>query len=1213
MRLKRLELQGFKSFLDRTVLTFQPGITGVVGPNGCGKSNIVDAIQWVMGEQSAKHLRGDSMTDVIFNGSDSKAATSMAEVSLILDRQGVALAPQFAAFDKSDEIAITRRVYRDGTSEYCINKTQCRLRDIHELFMDTGVGKRAYSIIEQGQIDRMISVKPEERRGLFEEVAGITKYKAKRKEAEKKLEGTRLNLTRLQDIINELEKQIRSLKIQATRAKKYKELKEELETVDLYLMGRNAFRHSRAIETLTENKNQLVNDRSESDARYSQLEAEIVETDLKRIEQEKLVQGLGAQERDITLQIQKIESHLILLEEKKKNLQEAIERKKEEARLAQETLRDLESQRLAEEAHHEDITLALSSVQDSLKIADEKIKEWTDTKSINQRKRSEIEIKCQQNTKSKVTLESQGQNLGEKKNELQEAVSQLVLRKNDLLTQLDQQKNSLNQADLKIQETHDKVLRSEQEVTLLSSDCQKSSSDLSALEKDLYQSREAYHSQHSRLKSLEELQTNLEGYSSSARDLLNSLGEDKGSAIPLAEVISPEAQVEETIETLLGFDMNTILVKTTEEAENLTRIVNQKNLERVRLVALSELPQQSKSDGTVPSAFIPTAGFTPPGCTPLLDKVRVQEGYQAVAGYWFSKVYLANNVQELFELRKSYPDLTFVASEGQTVGHRDRSLSSGKAPSKMGVFARRREIESLASECKSLEEVLIQKTSEREGLLVQLQNQEKLHTELKDKLSVIHIEAVELRKEREKLQFEYSRFEREEQNLDRELALAEQNQSRVSDQITQLAIQLTDLAAESESLQSELTEVHAVCAKADQELELLVKASSEKRIEQSSLSERQRSSDEKLHRLELEISEEKNQVHRLQESAEIDNQEYQTKEQKSLETSEQMKGLRESWDKLLVELADVKGAFEETCTTLSEVRIQKENLQKERERLNSAIQELEINLAHEQSQLEQIKNISQERYHCEPQAIDESHSIDLEKLPLFKDGLNLEWALLLEAEKRNLLEEHLSNMREKIGRYGEVNLTAIQEFDDIQKRYDFLIEQKLDLENSIQILEDAIKKIEETTRVRFTETFEAVNKKFSEIFPILFNGGKAELTLVYQEGSTDPGVDIMAQPPGKRLQSITLLSGGEKALTAVSLVLAIFARKPSPFCLLDEVDAPLDDANVSRFNTVVKKMAEKTQFIVITHNKKTMEIAEALYGVTMQRNGISKMASVSLQ
>ncbi|MFM8269814.1 MAG: chromosome segregation protein SMC [Pseudomonadota bacterium] len=723
MRLKRLELQGFKSFLDRTVLTFQPGITGVVGPNGCGKSNIVDAIQWVMGEQSAKHLRGDSMTDVIFNGSDSKAATSMAEVSLILDRQGVALAPQFAAFDKSDEIAITRRVYRDGTSEYCINKTQCRLRDIHELFMDTGVGKRAYSIIEQGQIDRMISVKPEERRGLFEEVAGITKYKAKRKEAEKKLEGTRQNLTRLQDIINELEKQIRSLKVQATRARKYKELKNELEAVDLYLLGRNAFRHSAQIEELNQKRDSLVNERSESDASYGQFEAQIVELDIKRIDQERELQTLGNKERDVTLSLQKCESLIALLEEQKKNLQEAIDRKKQEEEQLTESLQNLDRELAAEQSNREEIRQNLESLEQTLSQYDGQIQDFNRSRQEEQRKRNQLEEKRTQLTHRKVSLEGQSANLKNRQSEVETTLQGLEQRQGELAGVLDSQRAALEGADTKIHQVNERVVLAEQEVTTIHGDCQESSSKLSGVEQNLYQLREKFHSQRSRLQSLQELQTNLEGYSSSARDLLMSVGEERGSAIPLAEVVSPEAEIEESLETLLGSDMNTILVQTTEEAERLTQLVNARGLERVRLIAISELNQAGQGEKPMIDGVIP-----------LLEKIRVSSEYQTAAQWWFGNVYMVTDVSQLFQLRKSYPHLTFITNEGQTVGHRDRSLSSGKTPTKTGVFARRREIEELGTECDKLNQELTQMNSEREALLEHLQNQEKLHLELKDKL-----------------------------------------------------------------------------------------------------------------------------------------------------------------------------------------------------------------------------------------------------------------------------------------------------------------------------------------------------------------------------------------------------------------------------------------------------------------------------------------------
>lgn len=1201
MRLKRLELQGFKSFLDRTVLTFQPGITGVVGPNGCGKSNIVDAIQWVMGEQSAKHLRGDSMTDVIFNGSDSKAATSMAEVSLILDRQGVALAPQFAAFDKSEEIAITRRVYRDGTSEYCINKTQCRLKDIHELFMDTGVGKRAYSIIEQGQIDRMISVKPEERRGLFEEVAGITKYKAKRKEAEKKLEGTRQNLLRLQDIINELEKQIRSLKVQATRARKYKELKGELESVDLYLLGRNVFRHAHKVDELSKRREELVNERSQSDAAYSQHEASITELDVQRIDQEREVQELGNRERDLTLAIQKLESQVVLLEERKKHLQEAVDRKKQEEQELGQSLEVMKSELSQEQTERDDLLQSLEQLETELNGFDASIRESNQIKQQCQHEKIKMENRKTEVVRKSLSIESQEQGLIAKQDEIQMALGRLEQKVGELNLVLDSQRASLLSADQKIEQVNERAALAEKEVATLHSDCQEMSSKLSLLEESLYRSREEFHRQRSRLQSLKELQNNLEGYSSSARDFLLALGEDKGTAIPLAEVLSPDADIEESLESLLGADMNTILVQTTEEAERLTRLITERGLERVRIVAITELVASHS-----PELFAE-------GIKSLMQKIRVEAPYEAVARWWFGNVYLAQDLTQLFSLRTQNPSYTFIAADGQTVGHRDRSLTAGKTPTRTGVFARRREIEELEMVCQNLEAELSRLTSERETLFQHLQNQEKLHSELKDKLSVIHIEAVGFRKEREKLHFELTRLEKECEGLTSEQERNRGLESEVKNQVSQLAAEKISLQEQTDQISAELLTLTQKLEKNEKDLESIGQLTNEKRVEKSGLSERRNAVEDKLHKLELEIEDKNRQWDRLVFSQKTDQAELESKASEISQIQSEAEQSHRERDSLLVKLSDVKTAFQDTCTQLTEIRLQKEALQKKREEILSEIQDLEIRVAQEQSQWEQLKSISNERYHRDPTPIDESVQIELEKLPLFTASLNVNWSLLLDEERRGLLEEHLKSMREKIARYGEVNLTAIQEFDDIQKRYDFLIEQNADLEKSIQILEDAIKKIEETTKVRFTETFEAVNKKFTEIFPILFNGGKAELTLVYQEGSQEPGVDIMAQPPGKRLQSITLLSGGEKALTAVSLVLAIFARKPSPFCLLDEVDAPLDDANVSRFNTVVKKMAEKTQFIVITHNKKTMEIAEALYGVTMQRNGISKMASVALQ
>jgi chromosome segregation protein len=1201
MRLKRLELQGFKSFMDRTVLTFDQAVTGVVGPNGCGKSNIVDAIQWVMGEQSAKHLRGDSMTDVIFNGSDSKQPMSMAEVSLVLDRQGVPLAPQFAAFDKAEEISVTRRVYRDGTGEYFINKTPCRLKDIHELFMDTGVGKRAYSIIEQGQIDRMINTKPEDRRVLFEEVAGITKYKAKRKEAEKKLEATRANMVRLQDIITELEKQIRSLKIQATRARKYKEIKTELEAVDLFLLGKNLFTHKKNIEEVAQRRDVLVNERSQSDAEFSRIDASVTELEIQRIEQEKSFQQLSTKERDLSLEIQRLENQVNILDERKKHLTLSFEASKsEEVEIARE-IELLYEQVENEQRTREEVQGQLVSLEDEVSRTQDKLEEQQAQRQRAQNRKEQLQDKRSHLANRSVTAEQQKEHAGQKENEYSQVRAELNQKLTDIVVTIETHKEALKGAEEKIENCALRAGQAEGDVKALHSECETVSARLSELEDGLYRARENFHAQKSRLDSLKELQENLEGYSPTAREILKRLDEGgEVQAIPLAEVLQPEADIEEHLETLLDLDMNTLLVRTSDEAKRLTEMVTAKELERVRILALSDMENAEATPGA------------PMGSIPLLSKIRVQQGYENAVQWWLGKAFLCNDTTQLFDLRQQYPAWTFLTRDSKTIAHEDRSITTGKLPTQMGVFARRREIEELGVHCQGLEEDLTRITTERENTLQHLQAQERLHSELKDKLSSLHIESVEYRKEREKIQLELSRADRD------YTGLVQQSERNIQ-QIDQVRAQIEKLNGDLERYQREEAELLQEMAATDEEIansgkdyDSLIAFIHEKKVERSALNERVNSLNYKVESLQSEIETQTQRREQLQAQQARDEKELRGIDDSVVEVKNQRELSEKEKDSTVVQLSDMKNAFNETCHKLQEFRDQRTELQRRRDEVLAEAQELEIKLAHEQSTYEHLVSISNERYQREASPLDEAASIDLTGLPFFVEQLSVEWAPLPEHEKKGLLEEHLKNLREKVSRYGEVNLTAIQEFEEIQTRYDFLMAQKTDLEKSIAILEEAIKKIEETTKVRFEETFVAVNAKFKEIFPILFNGGKAELALVTQEGHTDQGVDIMASPPGKRLQSITLLSGGEKALTAVSLILAIFARKPSPFCLLDEVDAPLDDANVSRFNTVIRKMAEKTQFIVITHNKKTMEIAEALYGVTMERAGISKMTSVRL-
>jgi len=1198
MRLRRLELQGFKSFLDRTILTFEPGVTGVVGPNGCGKSNIVDAILWVMGEQSPKHLRGESMTDIIFAGSDSRAATSMAEVSLVMDRQGVALAPQFAAFNTAEEISITRRIYRDGTGEFLINKTPCRLKDIHELFMDTGVGRRAYSIIEQGQIDRMINVKPEDRRFLFEEVAGITKYKTKRKEAERKLELTRTNITRLVDIIAELEKQIRSLKIQATKARKFKEIKGELEVVDLYLLGRNLHSHEKLISELGAKRDELIALRSESEALFAQVDAEVTELEITRIDQEKEYQKLGDRERDVALAVQRFESQISIFEERRKFIvqsaealvREAAETEAKEAALVEEEQGQIE-ERAALEMQLEEIDREVSTSEESLRESQ------GEKQRLAQRK-NQLQQSISQLSQKEFSLDSQRSHGERREAEIREAAEGLQEKTRAQLEIISNQKESLSGMDGKISDCASRSQQAENDAQNVHSEVQTTSRKLSEQEEELFRLRETYHSKKSRLQSLTELQENLEGYSPTAKEILGQLAGTGISAIPLAEVLQPEAGLEDLFEMLLGADMNTLLVKTTDEAHRLAQIIEKDSLERVRIAALSEIEKPSVTDI--------------PNCAKLAGAVKVTPGYEAVADRWIANGFLCGNEEELLQLRTQYPGVTLLSRETRVISHADGSLTSGTLQTRVGVFARRREIDELSTLIAELEAQLEALTRSREELLKQLESQESLHEEIKTRLSQLHIESVEYRKEREKMQADLNRAERDQNALADDIRRNEAQLAQIVQQMEEWAEALTVIREEKATATEEAAEVEAAISTMSEKFDQLMVAINEKKIERSKLGERTHSIRYRLEKISAEMSTLQHRRRSVLAQKEQEEAELVKIADESVEVGKEKEQFIVERNELMVKISDVKQAFNETCQKLQDLKVNKDELQDKRENVLEELQQIEIKLTQQQSQFEQIRSISVERYQREPQAIGEEVRLELEKIPMLAGQLDVTWELLMINEQETLLQEHLKNLKDKVDRYGEVNLTAIQEFEEIQKRYDFLLAQKNDLENSIKILEEAILKIDESTKQRFEETFEAVNRKFREIFPILFNGGKAELTLTNPENLLESGVDVMVQPPGKRLQSITLLSGGEKALTAVSLILAIFARKPSPFCLLDEVDAPLDDANVSRFNTVIRKMSEKTQFIVITHNKKTMEIAEALYGVTMEKAGVSKMTSVRL-
>ncbi|MBI1859376.1 MAG: chromosome segregation protein SMC [Deltaproteobacteria bacterium] len=1197
MRLKRLELQGFKSFVDRTIVHFENKITGVVGPNGCGKSNIVDAILWVMGEQSPSHLRGKSMTDVIFNGSENRAATSMAEVSLILDKQGVMLAPEYAAFEKSEEISITRRIYRDGQGEYLINKQMCRLKDIHELFMDTGVGRRAYSIIEQGQIDRMINVKPEERRGLFEEVAGITKYKAKKKEAVKKLEATTQNLLRLQDITGELEKQMRSLKIQATRARKYREIKSELETVDLHLLGRKVYEVEKTLKGMGHEKERLLERRSELEAQAGIIDAEVTEAEVKRLELERAFQTATEMERGLAIALEKLESTLAICGERRNFIQQ------NSLGLSQE-LADIATQLTSLQSELERVTAECHTLANELSEKKAEVGNLEHEKQAVSRlytesleRKTGIDAQLREIAQSDQRLQAQIYHGTEKETEYRTAQTFLAEKVAGITGQLEALQTALIESDGRIESVSNRYVAAESEASQVATHCQETSSEISRLEDDLFAQREHYHRRSSRLQSLEELSKNLEGYLPTAREVRNKI--ENATALPLAEIVQPESDREEHLEHILGGDMNTLLTQTAAEAKQLAAVIQDSGLDRVGILSMEGLPPSEPA-------------WPVDGVEPILNRIRVTPGYEAVAGRYLGHVYVCADRDALFDLRSRYPHFTFVSRDGKVVGRRDGSLTCGQVSQTSGIFTRRREMEALRTECEELNIRLIALTTHREHLLQQLESQEQAHEDVKSRLSSIHVERVELRKEKEKIQIEFARSERDLKDAHRDSEANMRCLETVQQQLGEWRSSSERLVANRFELDEAMAETGQTLERCRSEMDGISSALEQKRVEISGLTERVSALEYQRDKGTMEIERLTARDQAIREQVDRDNQELQSIQAQIEITIQDRDDKTFERSRVVESLGELKTNFDTISIEIQELRDRRGSIASDRNSVQEEFQGLELDLQQRESDRAHLQSISQERYHRDATPISEFIIIPLERIPLLGEQLSSDWLSMEGDDRERLLDEHLNNLRQKIERYGEVNLTAIQEFEEIERRFGFLNKQKEDLDHAVAVLQEAIIKIDETTKIRFEETFHVVNAKFKEIFPILFNGGKAELSLTAPMIGADPGIDVMVQPPGKRLQSMSLLSGGEKALTAVSLILSIFARKPSPFCLLDEVDAPLDDANVSRFNTVIRKMSQKTQFIVITHNKKTMEMAEALYGVTMERAGVSKLTSVRL-
>ncbi len=1171
MKIKRVEIVGFKSFVDKVSLDFQEGVTAILGPNGCGKSNIVDAIRWAMGEQNAKNLRGRSMEDVIFGGSESHKPLGMAEVSMIFANED-GLAP--AAFRNYAEIMVTRRLYRNGESEYLLNKTPCRLRDISELFMDTGGGARAYSIIEQGKIGMILNAKPEDRRFLIEEAAGVTKFKSRKKTALRKIEATRHNLQRLGDIISEVRRQLGSLKRQAQKAQKYRDYREELKQIE------TAFARQRHAELLGECE-ALTRLEKEQSRVLEGLSADIARAELA-LEELRLVQA--GVEKDVNRgqarafhlvgEIQKIEGRigfgakeLASLERQKQGIateSEEVARQLGDSEREEETLQedretlgqDLEQERrrLAEGERQLDELVALEQELSAALEAErsalyQQLAEHSRLSSTWEEARRRLESQVERTARNRAEAVS----LREQSEETLERIAALQ----GTLTEFRKRRGELEQEREQLQETG-RTLRRQVEEN----------------ENALLIEREELNRHRSRLESLRQLEQGLGGDGGGVKAVLGDAGLRGRLNGMAADALEVPPRYEVAVEAVLGDRLQSLLATTSQGVLDALAWLRQKEGRCTFLVPGFAADSPALTEGAPLEALV---GFRPGTEQPLRA---------LLAG-----AFLVESL-EPFLTRRLPVGVILVTESGESLTFRGECTGGGRQSLDQGLLHKKREINELAERVERLNHEVELLHASRIRIREALGEAEEGSREVEAAIHRKELKLVDSEKDLarirgvadrleeclEVLSLEEDRLLEERQDLEVKLAEAARGRQANEEQKADLEQSVVRLTEELQVVRGQVATVREQVS-----ARKVVVASTREREEAS------RSSLARLSRVRGELLGRRVALQQRATEAETEQVRLRAEAERLAREIDVLFRRREE------EAARLNAARERFAGGAGRLEIQQESLNVLRSRfgqVRETLGECQLRGRELRLELEHLQQNMLERYRFDLAA----GSAVFDSAPFDATAAEV---------RRKELRQHIDAM-------GEVNLMAIEEYQELEERSNFLVAQQEDLRESLEGLQSAITKINLTTRRRFRETFDLVNAKFQEVFPRLFRGGKAELKLTDEQDLLETGIEIIAQPPGKKLQSVNLLSGGEKALAAAALVFSIFLIKPSPFCMLDEVDAPLDEANIGRFNDIVREMAKISQFIIITHNKRTMEIADLLYGVTMEEPGISKLVSVRM-
>lgn len=1180
MYLKRLELHGFKSFVDKTDLEFMPGVTTVIGPNGSGKSNISDAIRWVLGEQSMKSLRGSKSEDIIFAGTQNRKALGFAEASLVFDNSDGKLPIEYT------EVTVTRKIYRSGESGYFINKTPCRLKDVLELFMDTGIGKDGYSIIGQGKIDEILSNKSEDRRHIFEEAAGIVKYRVRKAESEKKLEHTKLNLLRINDILSEIELNIEPLKVQAEKAKEFLKLKEELKNIEVGLFIYNIENYKEKLKKIVEDEEIFVSQENEANEKMREIQElkeklkQEIENTTSEIEN---MQNLGFQSGQ---EKEKINSDINVSNERILNNKTNFERYTEEIEEIKDRIEKLEDEKKQKiekktnlSGNKEKFTKELEEKEKELeKLTLQLSEKELELESKKRKVESNIDLKYEK-TNEIATIEANYENVEKRektlKQEIQNSISELDstrISKEEIAKgfyEIESKKNSISD---KLKKVLDKK---EESANVLKEYDDK-------INKYVFNMR----MKESRLKFLIETEKEKEGYTKSVKALLLDCEKNaslaKGMHGVLSNLISVEKEHETAIEMSLGVALQNIVTQDEEVAKKLVEHLRENNLGRASFLPITsvkgkKIDRFKKTDGIIGVAS---------------DLVSYDKKYEQIILSLLGRTVIVDDMPNAIKLAKSN-NYTFriVTLKGDLINPSGAITGGSVATKTVNILGRAKEIKDLEKEIEKINKSIKEEESKKEkyskSIESILEEAEKLENELKEIDIVYATEKQKMLSIEENIQkmekrLEALKKEREEGNIQKNKMLNEKEE---------IEKQISELVSQNEEMNKEIEEYANLNKDNQKYIDDLNFDITNLKISVSSFDESESSIDEIIERINLDIKH--------------NNESIANKENQKTTIIEDNKKLEENIEELKKKIIEIDEKVKNSGSKVEELKAQRtelnEKLSETEEKINSQFEILEevkgqivkigVKKTKLEQDLEEVINNLWEEYELTPNNAEE-----------FKKPENVQNTTKQVHELRNRIKD-----------LGSVNVDAIEEYKELSKRYDFMCEQRLDLEDSIAKLKKVIQEMTNTMKKQFIEQFNIINKNFGEVFRELFGGGNAELILQDKDNVLECGIEIQVQPPGKKLQNMTLLSGGEKAFTAIAILFGILKINPSPFCVLDEIEAALDDVNVFRFAEYLKKFTKTTQFLVITHRKGTMEVADTVYGVTMEEKGVSKLLSMKLK